>query len=515
MREQRAQSEALAETIAPSTERSDPARTPAPISGADALAQTLVSVPGAGSQVKSTPPPAGDSESLTGTRLDHFVVGARLGIGGMGEVYAAHDTSLDRAVAIKVLRDDVHLEKDHIDRFLREARAQARLNHPNIVHIYYIGQRPSGSGQRSGQSSLFFAMERVLGGDLDRVVREGSRLDPEDARQYMLQVAKGLRAAQRGGVIHRDVKPSNLMCTEDGLVKIADFGLAKPVESDLQITQRGALVGSPWYMPPEQILGEEIDFRADMYAMGACFYHLIAGKVVFDGPRPMVVCTKHLNDPVPSVRKERPEVPEALAAIVERLLAKKPDDRYPSYDALIAALEAAAPAQKTYAGVVARAAAATIDFLVLAVAIGVLGWPGLLLYLIAVTLAQAWRGQTPGKYFLQIEARRDDGSRLGPVRSIARTLSSLWMPIVTGATIALSAGLPELLQAIDKLGPRHIGGLQSFIVATAISQGVLTLLWLGGLLMSAFHPKRKTLHDLIAGSVVTYRLAPDHKSNKA
>ncbi|HEY8431261.1 MAG TPA: serine/threonine-protein kinase, partial [Sandaracinaceae bacterium] len=148
---------------------------------------------------------AAPEEGLVGTTLDHFVIEALLGQGGMGEVYAARDTSLDRPVAIKVLRGDVTRQPGMIDRFLREARSQARLSHPNIVAIHYIGRRPG----PTGEDSLYFAMERVTGGDLEAILRRGETMPPEEARQAMIQVAQGLRAAHRAGVIHRDIKPSN------------------------------------------------------------------------------------------------------------------------------------------------------------------------------------------------------------------------------------------------------------------------------------------------------------------
>ncbi len=462
-----------------------------------ALARTLVATdPGAAASDDSA------DAGLAGARLDHFLIEERLGSGGMGEVYAAHDESLDRAVALKVLRADVTSLPGMTDRFLREARSQARLNHPNIVHIYYIGRRPT----LGGEDSLFFAMERITGGDLEALLRRGDTLPPEEARQAMLQVAQGLRAGHRAGVIHRDIKPSNLMLGEEGILKIADFGLAKPVDGDNQITQEGALVGSPYYIAPEQAVAEEIDHRADMYAMGAAFYHLLSGKPPFDGPRPMAVVAKHLSEPLVPLAKVAPHVPRPLARVVETLLEKKPDDRYEDYDALIAALEQAAPSQRAYAPFTTRAVAVLVDFLVAGLLIGFLGWIGLLVYLAIVTLGHAWRGQSPAKFLFGIEVRREDGSRLGPGRALLRTLVSLWMPILTGAIIALTAGIPELLETIESLHPTHIGDLQNVLIAMAISQGFLTLLYVAGLSVALFHPEGKSLHDLAARSVVTYRL---------
>jgi uncharacterized RDD family membrane protein YckC len=451
-------------------------------------------------------PPAVDS-GLVGAQLDHFVIERQLGHGGMGEVYAARDASLDRPVAIKVLRGELTQAAGMTERFLREARSQARLNHPNIVHIHYIGRRPT----PGGEDSLFFAMERVDGGDLEGLLREGHTMPPEEVRQSMIQVAHGLRAAHRAGVIHRDIKPSNLMLSADGILKITDFGLAKPVDGDNQITQEGAMVGSPYYIAPEQAVGDDIDHRADMYAMGAAFYHLLTGKPPFDGPRPMAVVAKHLSEPLAPLSKVAPHAPAPLARVIERLLEKKPADRYPDYDALIADLEAAAPERRAYAPFSTRAVAAFADFIVAGLLIGLLDWIGLIVYAAIVTVGHAWRGQSPGKLLFGIEVRRDDGSPLGLWRALLRTVTSLWMPILEGATIALTSGVLELIDVIESLKPAHLADIESLLIAMAISQGFLTLLYVAGLALALFHPRHKTIHDLAVGSVVTYRLRTEKR----
>lgn len=465
-----------------------------------ALAETVAAPSEAGALLDRA---ADDPDaSLTGAELDHYVIGERIGKGGMGEVYVARDTSLDREVAIKVLRSDVTAHASMSDRFRREARAQARFNHPNIVHIYYIGERP----MPTGEASLFFAMERVDGGDLDDLLRRSETMPPEDARQAMMQVARGLRAAHRVGVIHRDIKPSNLMVSSEGVIKIADFGLAKPMDGDNQITQEGALVGSPYYIAPEQAIGDAIDHRADMYALGAAFHHLLVGQPPFDGPRPMAVVAKHLSEDLTPLRESAPHVPAALAAIVERLLEKKPEDRYADYDALLGALEEAAPRHRAHAPFMTRFFAALLDFLVAGVLIGLLGWIGLLLYLAIVTVGHAWRGQSPAKFLLGIEVIRDDGRRLGWGRAALRTLAQLWMPILAGALIALSSGVPELLGTIEQLNPESLDDLQGILIALGISHGAITLLWFVGLGLALFHPNDKTVHDMVIGTQVVYRL---------
>jgi serine/threonine-protein kinase len=226
---------------------------------------------------------------------------------GWAQVYVGHDRSLDRRVAIKVLPDELATQPDLQERFVREARAQAQLNSPHVVHIYYIGHTPAASGETG---SLFFAMELVEGGALENVLDGGEKLDAERARKLMIQVARGLRDAEAAGIIHRDIKPSNLLVDRNGDIKIADFGVAKPIrQRDSKITQEGAVVGSPLYMAPEQARGEAVDHRADMYSLGCTFYHLLSGAPPFDGPTPIVVVSKHLTAtpaPLSEVAAARP-----------------------------------------------------------------------------------------------------------------------------------------------------------------------------------------------------------------
>ena len=467
-----------------------------------AMAETLPSEPG-----DSVPPRADESlrPMLPDEMLDHFRIGRKIGQGGMGAVYEAWDVSLDRRVAIKMLRDDVTTSKAQEERFLREARAQAKLNHPHVVHIYHIGHRPPREEGRP--ESLYFAMEHIAGSTLEDVIERGELLPPEQARKYMIQVARGLRAASRAGIVHRDVKPSNLMLGEDGWVKIADFGLAKPIREDVQITQDGAMVGSPLYMAPEQARSEETDHRADMYALGATFFQLVTGRPPFQGSTALAVIAQHLQDPAPNVGDLAPAVPPAFAKVVDRLLAKRPEHRYADYDALIEALERAAPQHRPYAGFWARAAATTMDSALAGGLIAVIGWPGLVIHLVYVTLTTAFWGQTLAKYFLHVQVRaRKGGGSIGLARSVLRTIASLWAPTLAGLTILYAQGAPELVETIEQLSPQEMPRLQNLVVALAISNGFMTLLYGSGLALAAFHPHKRALHDLVAGSVVTYRL---------
>jgi uncharacterized RDD family membrane protein YckC len=467
-----------------------------------ALADTLIST----DDVTATEPRGSrrPGASLVGEVLDHFRVDDEIGRGGMGAVFSGWDTSLDRPVALKVLRDDITGRADQEERFLREARAQAKLNHPNVVHIYFIGHRPPATSD--GSSSLYFAMELVDGPSLeDDVVEQKRKLDPEHARKDMIQIANGLAAALRAGIVHRDVKPSNLMRSKDGFVKIADFGLAKPIRSDVKITQEGALVGSPLYMAPEQARGKDVDHRADMYALGATFFHLLAGRPPFDGRTSIEVVAQHLAEPPPSLAKIAPEVPEALAKIIMRLLQKEPADRFATYEELLAALEDAAPKRRAFAGFAVRAAAATIDAAIAAGLIALVGWPGLVIHMVHVTAGHAIFGFTLGKWVLRLHVGRPDGSRLSVLRSVIRTIAAFWLPGVIGAQIALAQGARELADTIEQLTPQEIASLEQLLVAFALSNGFLTLLFLAGLGFAAFHPQKRALHDLAAGSVVTYR----------
>jgi uncharacterized RDD family membrane protein YckC/tRNA A-37 threonylcarbamoyl transferase component Bud32 len=424
----------------------------------------------------------------------------------MGAVYVARDRSLDRRVAVKVLPDELAHEPELQERFVREARAQARLNSPQVVHIYYIGKTPAAP---NGTSSLYFAMELVDGGALEGVLAQGERLDAERARRLMIQVARGLRDAQAAGIIHRDIKPSNLLIDRNGDVKIADFGVAKPVGgTDVQITQDGAVVGSPLYMAPEQARGEAVDHRADMYALGCTFYHLMAGKPPFEGQTPLAIVSKHLTLPPAPLAEAAPRMPPALAAIVDRLIRKDPERRYADYAALIEALERAAPESTQFGGFWARGAAVAIDVVLAGTVIGLIGWPGLVAHLVYVTVAHAWAGQTAGKYLMNLQVRRADGRRLGYGRSTARTLASLWLPFLAGLVILLSEGRSELRLTIERMQPRELDAFQALLLAIVIGNALLTLLYVAGLGLAAFHPQKRAAHDLVVGSEVVYKLRP-------
>tara|TARA_B100001750_G_scaffold107448_1_gene84923 strand:- start:533 stop:2032 length:1500 start_codon:yes stop_codon:yes gene_type:complete len=492
---------------------------PARMALADTLAgEPLVSVDGSGERERdgapsAFPPRSSDrrqAEALIGCQVDHFHIESVLGVGGMGTVYGAQDTSLDRPVALKMLRE-VFRKPAHEERLKREARAQAKLQSPHVVGIHYIGRtgfvpdgrsEPPPGAEPTEHGMLYFAMERIDGGSLEAVLERGETLEPEVARRMMLQIARGLRAAHRAGILHRDIKPSNILRGADGVVKIADFGLAKPVSAEESIHD-GTLVGSPFYMSPEQCQGETLDHRSDMYSLGATFHHLLGGEPPFGGSSIMEVVQGHLGAPVPTLP---PTIPPKLARVIARLLAKDPADRYPDHDALIDALKAAAPERAPYAGFWIRATATLLDTIVAGVLIALLGWWGMILHLVHVTAGHATRGQTLAKYLLKIQVRRTDGHRLGWGRALARTVLSLWMPLVVGMAIFAAYGFDGVVTTIEQLRIGEAGRMQTVILSLALGNGLLSLLYGAGLALAAFHPQKRSVHDLITGTVVRYRL---------
>ena len=273
-----------------------------------------------------------------GKRLDHperfgpYRVEEVIGAGGMGIVYRALDESLQRQVALKTLVPALAADPEFVARFKREAQSAAALNHPHITQIYSIGQEGT---------VPFFAMELIRGRSLEALMKERGPLDPLEAARYMVQAAQGLRHAAQRKLIHRDIKPSNLMLSEDGIVKITDFGLAKAAKSDTRLTSTGEVLGSPGYISPEQAEGGAIDARSDIYSLGATFYHLVTGKLPFEAPTPVAMIIKHLNEPLRSPRAVNPAIPYPIAAVIQRMMAKRPGERFQDYDALLRELERA------------------------------------------------------------------------------------------------------------------------------------------------------------------------------
>ncbi|MCK6475055.1 MAG: protein kinase [Planctomycetes bacterium] len=257
-----------------------------------------------------------------------------IGKGAMGRVYRARQTAMDRIVALKVLSPGVAEDKLFAERFQREARASARLNHPNIVQGIDVG-RDADSGY------WYFAMEYVGGPSLSAVLHEFGKFSERRALELARGIARALACAGKKGIVHRDVKPDNVLLSEDGEPKLADLGLARQISEDARLTQSGMAVGTPHYMAPEQVLGEtaKIDARTDLYALGATLFHLVTGRTVFQNPVASAVMTMHATERPPLANDIEPEVSEGCARLIDRLLAKKREDRYQSAEEVLDAIE--------------------------------------------------------------------------------------------------------------------------------------------------------------------------------
>lgn len=272
----------------------------------------------------------------SGTRIDLYEIDGPIGAGSMGDVFRAHDASLNRPVAVKILNDK-HRDNDELRaRFVREARACAAISHANVVQVFTTGKyddRP------------YIAMEFLDGVDLGTAVAQGGKLASLPATRAVLDAARGLEAAARAGLIHRDVKPSNLVQLVDGTVKVTDFGLAKPLDTsdEPQLTALGVVVGTPDYIAPEQARGEKIDERVDIYALGGTLFYLLTGMPPYRTGDPnedkyLKVVARHLRNPVPDPRQKSPRTDPELAELMRTMMAKKPAER-PDYAALISQLE--------------------------------------------------------------------------------------------------------------------------------------------------------------------------------
>ena len=275
---------------------------------------------------------------MIGQMLRQYLIVERIGSGGMGVVWKARDTSLDRDVALKVLPADEYGTLARKERFSREAKAASALNHPNIITIYEIN---------SAEGVDFIAMELVRGETLAALLQRGA-MPVEHALAYGIQIAGAVGRAHAAGIVHRDLKPGNIMVTEDGLIKILDFGLAKVMDSSEQaanldtrqaLTQAGTTLGTLGYMSPEQALGARVDARSDVFAAGVILYEMLTGVLPFSAQTAAEVMHRlHFAEPR-SIQSLRPQVPSGVAAAISRSLAKKPEDRYATLSEFAAALK--------------------------------------------------------------------------------------------------------------------------------------------------------------------------------
>ncbi len=417
---------------------------------AAALAHTATAEPGA---AFVAPPALPGATLAAGRQLAHFRIERLLGAGGMGEVYHATDLALDRPVALKVVAQG-STSSARRDRLIREARAQARIYHPNVCHIYYIGET---------DGLLFFAMELVTGQTFTERIAAGP-VEPEEALELIRMAALGLREATRCGFTHRDVKPSNLMLDQHGNVKVLDFGLvagsSSAVDSIAATSGRGgsveqtSMAGTPLYMAPEQARGEPIDFRADIYALGATLYHLIAGKPPFAGDTLAELLSHHSSSQLPAfVRKDvAAKNLTPIAQLCARMMAKQPADRYASYDDLLLEIDLVSTQRSRTAGATVRVAAVAIDTLVILPFIAGISWLSHTLIgkdvndiisLCAVFFlyrfaTYAWLGRSLGYSVFELEVvSMTDGRKPTRAQFARRLLWQLFLPILALAPVLL------------------------------------------------------------------------------
>jgi beta-lactam-binding protein with PASTA domain/tRNA A-37 threonylcarbamoyl transferase component Bud32 len=253
-----------------------------------------------------------------------------LGAGGMAEVYLAHDDVLDRSVALKVMSGRYADDEEFVERFKREAQSAAALSHPNIVSIYDRGESEDGT--------YYIAMEYLPGGTLkDRILKRGA-LAPRTAASVALQIAEALRAAHGAGVVHRDIKPHNVLVTDTGDIKVGDFGIARAATSST-MTRTGSILGTAHYISPEQAMGEPVGQGSDLYSLGVVLYEMLTGTLPYDAETSIGIAMKHVNGHLVPPRELNPEVPEGISAVTTKLLAKSPDERYANAGELIEDLE--------------------------------------------------------------------------------------------------------------------------------------------------------------------------------
>jgi serine/threonine protein kinase len=272
-------------------------------------------------------------EDLTGKQFGSYQIIAPLGAGGMAAVYKAYQPAMERHVALKVLPRHMSSSEEFVNRFRREARLLAQLQHPHILPVFDYGE---------SEGYPYIVMPFILSGTLADILRN-QRLSFSEVRRIMTQIGDALSYAHARGMIHRDIKPSNILIDERGNCLLTDFGLARMAEAAEKLTSSGSILGTPAYLSPEQATGFSLNHRSDLYSLGVVLYEMVTGHVPYTAETPYAVVYKHVHDPLPSARKSNPKLSEALELVIRKSLSKNPDDRYQTADEFTRAIQQAIP----------------------------------------------------------------------------------------------------------------------------------------------------------------------------
>ncbi|MEK6278413.1 MAG: protein kinase [Actinomycetota bacterium] len=278
---------------------------------------------------------------MIGTVLSaRYRLEAKLGSGGMSTVYLARDETLDRPVAVKVMHREMSEQPDQLERFRQEARAVAKLSHPNVVAVIDAGE---------DRGHPYIVFEYVEGETLKQRIKRLGPLDAPEALAYAIEIAQGLTVAHARSMVHRDVKPQNVLIDAEGRAKVTDFGIARQLEEQ-GVTATGRVLGTTDYVSPEQAMGHGVDPRSDIYSLGVVLYEMLIGEVPFSADSQVGVAMKHVNEELPDVQRRRPEISAAVALVIERATTKDPDRRYQRIEEIIDDLETALEVEAARAG---------------------------------------------------------------------------------------------------------------------------------------------------------------------
>jgi urea transport system substrate-binding protein len=374
-----------------------------------------------------------------GRKLGKYQITAVLGQGGMGVVLKAHDPMIERDVAIKVLAEHLAADALALERFLAEAKAAGKLNHPNVTAIYEIGQEGT---------THYLVLEYVAGGSLGDRLEKHEPFSVLSATQALMDACKGVAAAHDGGMIHRDIKPANFMLAASGSIKIADFGLAKTVsDSTRNLTQAGMLVGTPFFMSPEQCEARPLDRRSDIYSLGATYYSLLSGKLPYQETQTVTqLMYLHCHGPVPDPRSVNPAIPEACSRIVARAMAKSPEERYQSAGEMLTDLQALYATLSGHTQIVLPSETGLVRPLSMTGPAGpkrpARRWPWLVAPLILLALIglglvlwQPWH-KAPEQPHAAVPPPGDDPIKVGVLHSLSGTMSSSEAVVVSAVRFA-------------------------------------------------------------------------------